>query len=759
MLTFLRRFSQKGKSLQTQLTVLLLIVSIIPLLWVAYFAYTGGRRALENSIGVSLAQLARESIDKADMSLFWRLQQVRTAASNAEAMLKELDLPVEERKRTWDMKRPISPKAVEIVNGLAILAGEDGKVILTDKDGLIVHANQWVLDFDQSSESWWRKAYNNGVGHTYIGRIKYDPNLKLHSIDMAVPVMDSGTNRAIGVLEVTFILSDLRGMIQRLNGLMEGMEAYIIDEQGRVIAAPPDKKGIRILQDRMLYTEAAMKAIQASEGESGYVTEEDESGRKKVIGWAHSAGYMGHKLTDWSVLVFQPTSVAFAPASRLKNNVLLLTLLSAVVVAFIGVIFTRRLTGPIIKLAEAARAIGKGTFDADEIPITSRNEVGVLVEEFNLMRKNLRELMGKLSDEQEKMRAVVNSIAEGLVFLDKRGRIVHLNPAAEELLGMRGEDVGREIESAVEDPTLKQLFESCQLSTHQRKTIAHEVPVKTRGRERILKVLASPVISEEGILLGTVYVFDDITREKEIDKMKSDFVSLVSHELRTPLTTIQLGISLILDGKAGPINDRQRSSLEKVDRQAKRLTRLINDLLDLSRIESGRVRMKREPISLLDIAVSRMEEIRPQAEAKGVSMDLQVKGDIPMTVGDEERIGQVITNLLSNAVKFTPPGGTVTVRLTPHERMILTEVIDTGPGIPPEQRDKVFDKFYQLSDVHTRQQGGSGLGLSIAKSIVEAHNGRIWVESEEGKGSNFKFLLPLIPPEELKDGSQNTDSR
>jgi PAS domain S-box-containing protein len=756
MLNLLKRFSRRRGSLQTQLTALLLIVSIIPLLWMAYFAYTGGRRALENSIGVNLAQLAKESIDKADMSLFWRLQQVRTAASNAEGVLKELSIPVEERKRAWNLKQAVSPKAVEIVNGLAILAGEDGKVILTDRNGLIVHANQWVLDFDQSSESWWRKAYNNGIGYTYIGRIKYDPNVKVHSIDIAVPVMDKGTNRAIGVLEVTFILSDLRDMVQRLNGLMEGMEAYIIDEQGRVVAAPPDKK-IRILQDRMLYTKAAMEAIQASNGEYGYVTEEDETGEKKVIGWAHSAGYMGHKLTDWSVLVFQPTSVAFAPASRLKNNILLLTVLSAVVVAFIGVGFTRRLTKPIISLAEAARAIGQGTFEADEIPITSRNEVGVLVEEFNLMRKNLRELMGKLADEQEKMKAVVNSIAEGLVFLDKRGRIVHLNPAAEELLGMRGEDVGSEIGYTVDDPTLKRLFESCQLSTHQRKTIAHEVSVKRRGKERILKVLASPVISEDGILLGTVYVFDDITREREIDKMKSDFVNLVSHELRTPLTTIQLGISLILDEKVGRINDRQRSSLEKVDRQVKRLTRLINDLLDLSRIESGRVQMKREPISLLDIVVARLEEIKPQAETKGIKLNLDVKGEIPMTVGDEERIGQVVTNLLSNAVKFTPSGGSVTVRITPHSRMLLTEVIDTGPGIPPDKREKIFDKFYQLSDINTRQQGGSGLGLSIAKSIIEAHNGKIWVESEEGKGSNFKFLLPLIPPEELEDGSQDTD--
>ncbi|RKX99702.1 hypothetical protein DRP77_12830 [Candidatus Poribacteria bacterium] len=308
-----------------------------------------------------------------------------------------------------------------------------------------------------------------------------------------------------------------------------------------------------------------------------------------------------------------------------------------------------------------------------------------------------------------------------------------------------------EIKLAVTDPTLKRLFETCQLTTHQRKTVAHEVAVSSGGRERVLKVLASPVISKDDLLLGTVYVFDDITREKEIDRMKSDFVSLVSHELRTPLTAIQLGVSLVLDGKAGPINEKQRSSLEKVDRQVKRLTDLINDLLDLSRIESGRIQMKREPISLVDIAVSRLEEMKPQADSKGVKLDLEVEGEIPMTVGDEARIGQVITNLLSNALKFTPQGGQVKVRLSRQGDMILTEVIDTGPGIPEEERERIFDKFYQLSDFKTRSQGGSGLGLSIAKGIVEAHGGRIWVESEVGVGSNFKFLLPIISPEEIDE--------
>ena len=252
--------------------------------------------------------------------------------------------------------------------------------------------------------------------------------------------------------------------------------------------------------------------------------------------------------------------------------------------------------------------------------------------------------------------------------------------------------------------------------------------------------LAEKDMRETQKFVRDAYALGEITRT-EAERMLREFVADVTHELRTPLTSIHgYAETLLADG----LKDQGMAKhfLEIIEKESARMGRLINDLLDLSRIESGRVRMKREPISLLDIAVSRMEEIRPQAEAKGVKMELQVKGDIPMTVGDEERIGQVITNLLSNAVKFTPPGGTVTVRLTPHGKMLLTEVIDTGPGIPPEQRDKVFDKFYQLSDVHTRQQGGSGLGLSIAKSIVEAHNGRIWVESEVGQGTTFYFTLP-----------------
>ena len=227
--------------------------------------------------------------------------------------------------------------------------------------------------------------------------------------------------------------------------------------------------------------------------------------------------------------------------------------------------------------------------------------------------------------------------------------------------------------------------------------------------------------------------------------MKSDFISLVSHELRTPLTSIIGFVSFILDGKTGTINEKQRDSLMRVHRQSKRLAALINDLLDISRIEAGRIEMKREPTSILEIAKQRFDEIKPQADEKSLQFSLIAPDSLPLTYGDGERIGQVLINLMGNAIKFTPEKGRVVVKLKSDGKIIHVEVIDDGFGVPIENRQKVFEKFYQHDDIHTRQQGGTGLGLSIAKSIVEVHGGRIWVDDGEGgRGSNFQFVLPLV---------------
>ena len=529
-------------------------------------------------------------------------------------------------------------------------------------------------------------------------------------------------------------------------------------------------------------TEAAMSAINAGTEYYGsdMKGETNARGEQRISGWARTKSWgprederpnftsrrrlslqpSGQNFTDWRVLVSLPTSLAFKGVTEFTKDVLRFTLISCLVVIAIALVVSQRIVRPIRQVTGAARAIGRGEFD-QEIPVTGSNEVGILAEEFNSMRWNLKSAVEKLTAEEKKMTAIVNSIAEGLILVDSSNRVLHINPAAERLLNLSLDSIDKDITEIIQNDELIHIFEEDQrqilqhkpteqiLSKHEEINLTSEVTLTRYNEKLVLRIIASPFLDESGLILGTVYLFDDITREKEIDQMKSDFISLVSHELRTPLTSIIGFVSFILDGKAGTINDRQRNSLARVQRQSKRLAALINDLLDISRIESGRIQMDQASISLLEIVTQRIEEIRPQADEKSIQLDLTAPESAPNIFGDEARIGQVFTNLIGNAIKFTPNNGEVHVKVEADGNLLHVEVIDTGPGIPPEERQKIFDKFYQLSDISTRQQGGSGLGLSISKSIVEAHGGKLWIDDgNQGKGSNFQFVLPLVREDE-----------
>ena len=415
----------------------------------------------------------------------------------------------------------------------------------------------------------------------------------------------------------------------------------------------------------------------------------------------------------------------------------------------IALFFSQRIVTPIMQVATAARAIGHGEFD-QEIPITTNDEVGILATEFNAMRQNLKSAVEKLMAEEKKMTAVVNGLAEGLILVDSKDHILHINPAAEYILEIEEPNSEEVLAKVIENDQLAKIFKEDKELISENQVATSEVTLNhKKDGQMVLRVISTAFLDEVGEVLGTVYSFQNITRDKEIDQMKSDFISLVSHELRTPLTSIIGFVSFILDGKTGTINEKQRDSLVRVHRQSKRLAALINDLLDISRIEAGRIEIKREPTSILEITKQRFDEIKPQADEKELKFSLIVPDSLPLIFGDEERIGQILTNLMGNAIKFTPEKGRVAVKLKSDGKIIHVEVIDDGFGIPIENRQKVFEKFYQHGDIHTRQQGGTGLGLSIAKSIVEVHGGRIWVDDGEGgRGSNFQFVLPLVDIDE-----------
>jgi len=310
---------------------------------------------------------------------------------------------------------------------------------------------------------------------------------------------------------------------------------------------------------------------------------------------------------------------------------------------------------------------------------------------------------------------------------------------------------------ALED--LDRVNQSLLESAQTMKTWTVEFRVGEEGQMKWLRSSANPRSLPDGGILWNGVAFD-VTKEKEIDRMKSEFISVVSHELRTPLTSIKNAVDIILGEKAGTINESQRKFLSLANINIDRLGRIINDLLDLSELEAEKTEMRFQEVDLEDPLDTTISSLRPQAEGKSLIIKKGIEGGLPKIGGDKDKIKIILTHLISNAIKFTREGGSITVsaRLAHgpdehppeghrlNENFIEISVADTGIGIPPHELERIFDRFYQVEKSLTREVGGSGVGLSIVKDLVEKHRGKIWVESKLGKGSRFVFTLPQHTP-------------
>lgn len=358
----------------------------------------------------------------------------------------------------------------------------------------------------------------------------------------------------------------------------------------------------------------------------------------------------------------------------------------------------------------------------------------------------------ELTECQERAEAILDGASDGIVVFAPDSRVAYANPAAVEMLGSRASSlVGRQV-------SLDELLGThacdgeecaCDLPDAMARSESREVIVDGE-EQRVLAVRANPVRDREGGVIGRVVSLHDITAERRVALMKNEFVSTVSHELRTPLTSIKGYVDLILDGEAGDINDIQREFLSIVQENSDRLVSLINDLLDISRIESGRIHLRVEPLDVADIVEGAAETFRAVAEHAGVSISTKVARGLPRAAGDRDRIGQVLLNLTSNAIKYSPGGGTVTISARRRGGFVEIAVADPGIGISREDQTRLFEKFYRVDSSLTREIGGTGLGLSICKTIVELLGGGIWARSAPGKGSTFTFSLPVAPPEMVR---------
>lgn len=351
-------------------------------------------------------------------------------------------------------------------------------------------------------------------------------------------------------------------------------------------------------------------------------------------------------------------------------------------------------------------------------------------------------LQAVLSAEKSKMRMMVEGMSEGVVMFDERDRLVILNAAAKYMLNCEEKEWNVDL--------LLDFFKNFGLisSLDEIKKETKRIWVKeiymASPYPHIVRAEASCIQDEAEKSLGTVMVFRDVTKEREIDQMKNDFISLVSHELRTPLTAMKAAVSNLLVGIGGGLSFTQNDCILLIKRNVDRLSRLIADLLDVSRIEAGRIELNKRILDitlLIKEAVLLFQEI---TAGKNLRLTTHFTPGVESIEADADKITQVITNLVGNAVKFTPSGGEITVKVFKFGEFIQVDVIDTGLGIPKQDLNKVFEKFYQVTSLGSQETAkGTGLGLTISRGIVEKHGGKIWVESELGKGSKFSFTLPV----------------
>ena len=344
----------------------------------------------------------------------------------------------------------------------------------------------------------------------------------------------------------------------------------------------------------------------------------------------------------------------------------------------------------------------------------------------------------KIKEAKDRNLTIIESFSDGILVLDKEDKLFLINSQAELFLDLKANElIDKPISEFAKIPVFEFLVRLLEQKTE--KIFRKELPLK---KNLILQVTISPLIKEKE-KIGTLIVLHDITREKTVERIKTEFVSLSAHQLRTPLSAIKWTLRMLLDGDLGKLNKEQTDFLEKTYKSNERMITLINDLLNVTRIEEGRYISQLLSYDLVEITQSVIDSLKGEIERKNLKFEFKRPEKLPKVLVDEEKIKIAIENLLDNAVRYIFPGGKITVSLELLENEIQFKIEDSGIGIPRDEQPRIFSKFFRGVNAIRMETEGSGLGLFVTKNIIEAHGGRIWFKSEEGKGSTFYFTLPL----------------
>lgn len=433
-------------------------------------------------------------------------------------------------------------------------------------------------------------------------------------------------------------------------------------------------------------------------------------------------------------------------------------LIATAAAGVLGFLFARRVTHPIAEMTAVARRMADGDF-SQTISAASSDEIGQLGHMLNLMARRLQDRLTELEEERAKDAAILDGMVEGVLAVDRDNRILFINASACRLFN--ASSVGVEGRPFLEVIRNKEILDVLDRTLHEGASATQEFQIYAPV-ERTLRVHATPLKGRDRAS-GAILVLHDVTELRHLETVRTEFVANVSHELRTPLTSIKGYLETLLEGG---LEDREhaRPFLEVIHRHTERLGRLLDDLLDLSNLELGKITLHRRPINLAEVVEGAMTIYRSQAAKQEIELRVELPEDLPPVLADRDRVVQVLINLLDNAIKFTPKGGSVRVTArrvrsasdvtshlaprTSHSDQVEIAVADSGIGIPSQDLPRVTERFYRVDKARSREMGGTGLGLAIVKHLVKAHGGDLIIESQLNQGTTVRFHLPASHSDE-----------
>jgi PAS domain S-box-containing protein len=745
------------RSLDTLLALAFIVLSIVLTLVLVTAIERKAVEQIRGRIGQGLAELALQTSDKLERGMFERYREVGLLAQRHDL---QPGVPVAQRRAVLDQVQA----SYDYYSWIG-MAGVDGKVQVAAK-GLLEGV-------DVSARPWFHRALNGlyaGNVHEAVLLAKKLPaaDEPWRFVDLAFPFLDEA-GKPRGVLGVHLSWqwardverSTMAGVAARRKA-----EALIVDADRFVILGPKAWVG------KQLDLPSLQSARDSRDG--GYDIEAWPDGHSYLVGYARGHGYERYPGLGWTVLVRQNVDDAYAPARRLRDYGFAAGILLAGLCSIAGIVIARRITQPLGELASSARRIAHGETVQIEPGRRSYEEVRALSSTLNTLvsalvqrRHELEELNATLEQRveqrtreledalvtvrasEQRIATIIEAAQDAFVGVDLHGNVCDWNTQAQGMFGWRRDEVvGRPVAQVLVPPRFHpsvgkaigqfvQTGRSDFLERHFERAV-----VDRHGREFLVEVTAGLAGSGDSAFFSIF--MRDISERKKVERMKSEFVSTVSHELRTPLTSIRASLSMLADGMAGELAPDVQGLVDISYQSCERLVRLVSDVLDIQKIEAGRMDFAMREQPLLALAEHALAAMQGYAQQHGVALASQLdKAGALVALVDGDRITQVLTNLLSNAVKFSPQGAQVLLELHAVGGRARIAVKDHGSGIPADFTDRIFQPFAQADGADSRQKGGTGLGLSICKSIVEQHGGSISFTTRPGAGTTFIVELPL----------------